>query len=172
MGDLAIGAEFLRPGRGDRVEVIKGADQQRPRATVLRGHISGRETGGVSAVANRVYRTMRGRTNLVFTNTRREVELYADRLRQECERVRVPNEFFAHHGSLAKAEREDVEDRLKSAEPATAICTSTLEMGINIGQVEEVAADPLSSLGRCATSTLGTLGAPTRRAVRAPDVRQ
>jgi len=139
MGDLAIGAEFLRPGRGDRVEVIKGADQQRPRATVLRGHISGRETGGVSAVANRVYRTMRGRTNLVFTNTRREVELYADRLRQECERVRVPNEFFAHHGSLAKAEREDVEDRLKSAEPATAICTSTLELGINIGQVEEVA---------------------------------
>ena len=139
MGDLAIGAEFLRPGRGDRVEIIEGAEQKRPKSTVVRGHIASRETGGLSAVANRVYRTLRGRTNLVFANTRREVEQYADRLRQECERVRVPNEFFAHHGSLAKAEREDVEDRLKSAEPATAICTSTLEMGINIGQVEEVA---------------------------------
>jgi ATP-dependent Lhr-like helicase len=139
MGDLAIGAEFLRPGRGDRVQVIEGADQKRPRATVLRGHVSTREAGGLSAVAARLHRSLRGRTNLVFANTRREVEQYADRLRQECERGKVPNEFFAHHGSLAKAEREDVEDRLKSAEPATAICTSTLEMGINIGQVEEVA---------------------------------
>ena len=106
---------------------------------MLRGHISNRETGGLSAVAARLHRSLRGRTNLVFANTRREVEMYADRLRQACERSKVPNEFFAHHGSLAKAEREDVEDRLKSAEPATAICTSTLEMGINIGQVEEVA---------------------------------
>jgi ATP-dependent helicase Lhr and Lhr-like helicase len=139
MGDLPIGAEFLRPGRGDRVEIIQGADQKRPKATVLRGHISNRETGGLSAVAARLHRSLRGRTNLVFANTRREVEMYADRLRQVCEQGKVPNEFFAHHGSLAKAEREDVEDRLKSAEPATAICTSTLEMGINIGQVEEVA---------------------------------
>ncbi len=172
MGDLAIGAEFLRPGRGDRVEVIKGVDQKRPRVTILRGHVSSRETGGLSAVANRVYRSLRGHTNLVFTNTRREVELYADRLRQECERVRVPNEFFAHHGSLAKAEREDVEDRLRSAEPATAICTSTLEMGINIGQVEEVAQNPVSSLRGGSSPALGTIRTQARRSVGTAHLRQ
>ncbi|GAA4933085.1 ATP-dependent Lhr-like helicase [Actinomycetospora succinea] len=139
VGDLAIGAEFLRPGRGERVKVIKGVDQPRQRVTVLRGHLSNREAGGTSAVSHLLFRTLRGHTNLVFANRRKEVETYADRLRAECDRLRVPNEFFAHHGSLAKAEREDVEDRLKSSEPATAICTSTLEMGIDIGQVCEVA---------------------------------
>lgn len=134
MGDLAIGAEFLRPGRGDRVVPIEAVGDRRDRVTVLRGH-----TDGPSVVANLLYRTLRGHTNLVFANRRQEVETFADRLRQECEQVRVPNEFFAHHGSLAKAEREDVEDRLKSEAPATAICTSTLEMGIDIGQVREVA---------------------------------
>jgi ATP-dependent Lhr-like helicase len=134
MGDLAIGAEFLRPGGGDRVVPIEAVGDRRERVTVLRGH-----TDGPSVVANLLYRTLRGHTNLVFANRRQEVEKFADRLRQECERVRVPNEFFAHHGSLAKAEREDVEDRLKSSEPATAICTSTLEMGIDIGQVREIA---------------------------------
>lgn len=139
MGDLAIGAEFLRPGRGERVVKIEAKGDRRERVTVLRGHRSNRETGGLSTVANLLYRSLRGHTNLVFANQRTEVEKLADRLRRECERVRVPNEFFAHHGSLAKAEREDVEDRLKSHEPATAICTSTLEMGIDIGQVREVA---------------------------------
>jgi ATP-dependent helicase Lhr and Lhr-like helicase len=139
MGDLAIGAEFLRPGRGGRVISIEARGDRRERVTVLRGHRSSRETGGLSTVANLLYKSLRGHTNLVFANQRAEVEKLADRLRRECERVRVPNEFFAHHGSLAKAEREDVEDRLKSHEPATAICTSTLEMGIDIGQVREVA---------------------------------
>ncbi|MEJ2862831.1 DEAD/DEAH box helicase [Actinomycetospora flava] len=139
MGDLTIGAEFLRPGRGERVIRIKATADRRDRVTVLRGHRSSRESGGLSTVANLLYKSLRGHTNLVFANQRTEVEKLADRLRRECERVRVPNEFFAHHGSLAKAEREDVEDRLKSHDPATAICTSTLEMGIDIGQVREVA---------------------------------
>lgn len=139
MGDLDIGAEFLRPGRGERVVRIAASGDLRDRVTVLRGHLSSRETGGISAVAHLLFQSLRGHTNLVFANRRTEVEAYADRLRHECEQVRVPNEFFAHHGSLAKVEREDVEDRLKSTTPATAICTSTLEMGIDIGQVREVA---------------------------------
>ena len=171
MGDLTIGAEFLRPGRGDRVEVIEGADQQRARVTVLRGHISNRETGGLSAVAHRVYRTLRGSTNLVFANTRREVEQYADRLRQECERVRVPNEFFAHHGSLAKAEREDVEDRLE-------LGTRHGDLHVDVGDGHQHRAgrggraNPLPPVGCCSAPAVGTLGSSARRAVRAADLRQ
>jgi ATP-dependent Lhr-like helicase len=53
---------------------------------------------------------------------------------------RVPNEFLPHHGSLSKELREDTEARLKDRSlPATAICTSTLELGIDIGDVESVA---------------------------------
>jgi len=56
-----------------------------------------------------------------------------------CESRRVPNEFFAHHGNLSKDHREDVERKLKAKEvSATAICTSTLEMGIDIGSADAV----------------------------------
>ena len=51
----------------------------------------------------------------------------------------MPNEFFPHHGNLSKEEREHVEARLKGPMPTTAICTSTLEMGIDIGSVRSVA---------------------------------
>ncbi len=45
-----------------------------------------------------------------------------------------------HHGSLAKELRHDVETRLREGRlPTTAICTTTLELGIDIGDVESVA---------------------------------
>ncbi|HBF30463.1 helicase-related protein, partial [Rhizobium sp.] len=48
--------------------------------------------------------------------------------------------FFPHHGSLSKAEREDVEVRLRDdPRPTTAVATTTLELGIDIGDVESVA---------------------------------
>jgi ATP-dependent Lhr-like helicase len=46
--------------------------------------------------------------------------------------------FVLHHGSLSKDLREEVEQTLKSGQPVTAVCTSTLEMGIDIGSVKTV----------------------------------
>ncbi|BBG04033.1 MULTISPECIES: exonuclease domain-containing protein [Pseudonocardia] len=140
VGKLDDAAEALRPGGGPRVHIIESAVDGRSRRTRVYAHSVTAGTGGSSAIARRLYSSLRGSTNLVFANARTDVEYYADRLRQECERRRTPNEFFAHHGSLSKAEREDVEDRLRGADlPGTAVCTSTLEMGIDIGQVREVA---------------------------------
>src|SRR5206468_1627789 len=78
--------------------------------------------------------------NLVFGGSRRTVEAAADRLRRRCEGAGVPNEFFPHHGSLSKTLREELEERLKLANlPTTAVCTSTLELGVDIGSVKSVA---------------------------------
>jgi ATP-dependent Lhr-like helicase len=52
----------------------------------------------------------------------------------------LPPEFFAHHGNLAKEFREESEDRMKDpSNPATIVCTSTLELGIHVGNIETVA---------------------------------
>lgn len=52
----------------------------------------------------------------------------------------MPNEFWPHHGSLSKDIREEAEAALKSEErPASAVCTTTLELGIDIGTVKSVA---------------------------------
>ncbi len=58
--------------------------------------------------------------------------------RRESERRRLPDLFRVHHGSLSKGEREETEDALKSARPTATFCSSTLEMGIDVGNVKLV----------------------------------
>lgn len=91
-------------------------------------------------IAAHLFRSLRGSNNLVFPNSRREVERYTHLLNKLCADLQVPNEFWPHHGSLSKEIRSETETALKQKElPATAICTSTLELGIDIGAVKSVA---------------------------------
>ena len=90
-------------------------------------------------VADYLFRHLRGSNNLVFPNSHGKVELYADLLRRRCERENVPNEFWTHHGSLSREIREEAESALKQGTTAaTAICTTTLELGIDIGNIRSV----------------------------------
>ena len=76
----------------------------------------------------------------MFTNTRAEAETYALKAIDLCEANGVPNEFRVHHGSLSKTERESVERDLQCGKyPVTAFCTSTMELGIDIGKVKSIA---------------------------------
>lgn len=78
-------------------------------------------------IAEHLFKSLRGCDNLVFANARSDVETYADLLARRCERAKVANEFWPHHGSLAKDVREVVEAQLKDrTRPVTAVCTSTL----------------------------------------------
>ncbi|MEJ8814616.1 DEAD/DEAH box helicase [Variovorax ureilyticus] len=98
------------------------------------------EPVGPGRIAAHLFRVLRGSNNLIFPNSRREVERYTHLLNTMCERHQVPAEFWPHHGSLSKEIRIETEVALKQREvPATAICTSTLELGIDIGAVKSVA---------------------------------
>lgn len=91
-------------------------------------------------ISENIYSKLRGENNLIFANSRANVESYSDALREQCEEHKVPNEFFPHHGNLSKSNREYVESRLKEGQrPSTAVCTTTLEMGIDIGSVSTIA---------------------------------
>lgn len=94
---------------------------------------------GLWGVASDLFR-LRGHNHLVFPNSRRNVELIADLLRERSDREGVPNEFWPHHGSLSRELREEAERALKTGDgPATAIATTTLELGVDIGAVKSVA---------------------------------
>lgn len=87
-----------------------------------------------------LFRALKGGTHLVFGNSRHRVEQATDQLSSMCRHAGLPNQFFAHHGSLSRELRHDVEQRLREGQlPTSVVCTSTLEMGIDIGQVESVA---------------------------------
>jgi ATP-dependent helicase Lhr and Lhr-like helicase len=74
------------------------------------------------------------RTTLVFVNTRRHAERVARHL---SERIGESN-VTAHHGSMAKELRFDAESRLKSGALKALIATASLELGIDIGDVDLV----------------------------------
>ncbi|HEX5961662.1 MAG TPA: DEAD/DEAH box helicase, partial [Rhodanobacteraceae bacterium] len=74
------------------------------------------------------------RTTLVFTNTRRGVERTSRHLAERLGKDAVA----AHHGSLSKEKRLDAEQRLKSGTLRALVATASLELGIDIGEVDLV----------------------------------
>ncbi len=74
------------------------------------------------------------RTTLVFVNTRRTAERTARHLAERLGRDAIA----AHHGSLAKEHRFDAEQRLKRGELKVLVATASLELGIDIGDVDLV----------------------------------
>ena len=89
---------------------------------------------------------------LIFPNSRGLAEVVAVKLRQIAERVGGHTNYFSHHSSVDKEVREYVEHFAKSnqRQPFCIACTSTLELGIDIGSVDKVvqvdAAQSIASL--------------------------
>lgn len=162
LGDMKMASAFLRPANADNVTVIESKNANQTLQVQVRGYIqppmselkkkpaepnehegnedeTENEASPDFAIAEHLYKVLRGSNNLIFPNSRSQVEWYADQLRRRCEKDGVPNEFWPHHGSLSKDLREQAEHALKAGDrPASAICTTTLELGIDIGSIKTV----------------------------------
>jgi ATP-dependent Lhr-like helicase len=76
------------------------------------------------------------RTTLVFTNTRSGAEASTFWLREAC--PDLARFIECHHASLDRDVRREVEDRLKRGELRAVVCSTSLELGIDIGSVDLV----------------------------------
>jgi ATP-dependent helicase Lhr and Lhr-like helicase len=74
------------------------------------------------------------RTTLIFVNQRRTAERMARHLAERIGEAHVT----AHHGSLAREHRLQAEQRLKQGELKALVATSSLELGIDIGDIDLV----------------------------------
>lgn len=107
---------------------------------LVKTYIPTKEKSVVEDISKELFARLRGSNNLVFANSRHETEEYAVKLSDMSDENDVPNEFRVHHGSLSKIERETVEHELQQGiHPLTAICTSTMELGVDIGKVKSIA---------------------------------
>ena len=73
-------------------------------------------------------------STLIFTNTRRLAETITWKLNQDAPALLA----YAHHGSLAREVRTEVERRLKHGELKAIVATNSLELGIDIGALDAV----------------------------------
>jgi ATP-dependent Lhr-like helicase len=74
------------------------------------------------------------RSTLIFVNSRRLAERLAGALNELAGEVLVQ----AHHGSIARAQRIEIEDNLKSGRLPALVATSSLELGIDMGAIDLV----------------------------------
>jgi len=109
-----------------------------------------RYTELIKFILGRIKANKKKATILVFTDSRRRAERISFLLNQTAEK----DGYFAgrpvsycHHGSLSKDVRREVETALASGEISCVVATGSLELGIDIGKVDEVilAGSPISA---------------------------
>lgn len=99
-----------------------------PAARKLMVHLD----GTVAAVADRAATKAKGHKSLFFCESRALTELIAERLRDRG------TDVFVHHSSVSLDERELAEERFQRGGDAAIVCTSTLELGIDVGDLDLV----------------------------------
>lgn len=136
---LEIVAAFLGgPSRPVRIIEIT---QRKPARIEVFSPLNRRAYPPAGYTATRVLRQLadlveKTRTTLVFTNTRSAAELIGMRLKQFL--PALAPEIEVHHASIDRSIRLDVEDRLKRGELRAVVCSSSLELGIDIGFIDTV----------------------------------
>lgn len=96
----------------------------------------------------------RNSSTLVFVNNRRLAERLTLYINENC----LSPLAYSHHGSLSKELRMEVEQKLKAGELKAIVATSTLEMGIDVGAIDEVILVGTPSLVSSALQRIGRAG--------------
>ena len=158
---IAMSATVSDPRRladvyiGSTSEVVTISGQRKLEARVILA--SGSDKDRADAAMSDVEHFGSVQKILVFVNSRKQVDTCAGFF--QCGHfANVP--VYGHHGSLSKSQREDAEARFKSDSEAICVATMTLEVGIDIGDIDLVVCmDPPFSLA----SFLQRIGRGCRR---------
>ena len=138
VGRLLVGSQHIRSDGTPNCSII---DVGHRREMDLRIEVPDQELGPIirqdiwSAVFDKLVEQIQAhRTTLIFVNTRRLVERVAHQLSERLGEGKVG----AHHGSLSRKTRLEVEEKLKSGAYSVVVATASLELGIDIGHVDVV----------------------------------
>ena len=144
---LPIYSRWMRPDGNRPVHLIRGTAGEKQLLYKIHAYTTAASTSENSdsdasilpnSIVAEMYQHFAGRKNLIFANSKSDVEQFADALNSQCREQRRPEEFLVHHGSLSKEVREFTEREMQGSRPRTTICSSTLELGIDIGNVTAV----------------------------------
>ncbi|MGI9325979.1 MAG: DEAD/DEAH box helicase [Pseudomonadales bacterium] len=132
-------AGFVRPGEARPIEVIDAAGEKSIRFQVRFPEAARQAAENGMKIwdpLSDAFRThvARNQSTLFFTNSRALTEKITLKINNKAPQTLA----YAHHGSLSREIRQEVESRLKAGELKAIVATNSLEMGIDIGALDEV----------------------------------
>ena len=117
-------------------------------------------------IAQKVLEYSLGKSTLVFPNSRVKVEKLSYLLKKEVEEKGYDIRVFSHHSSISKIKRAEIENFAKtSRRDFIIVATSTLELGIDIGAVDQVIQVGSAASVLSLSQRLGRSGRRTRKSV-------
>lgn len=117
-------------------------------------------------IAQKVLEYSLGKSTLVFPNSRAKVEKLSYLLKKEVEEKGYDIRIFSHHSSISKIKRAEIETFAKtSRRDFIIVATSTLELGIDIGAVDQVIQVGSAASVLSLSQRLGRSGRRTRKSV-------
>ena len=126
VGNPAAILEWLR-GTSSRAGLVVDPPRTPARRQILVLH---RED--LQSLAEEAARMGKGGKSLLFCQSRATAEAVAGHMR------RIGTEVFVHHSAVSREERELAEDRFHHGSDVCVVCTSTLELGIDVGDLDRV----------------------------------
>jgi ATP-dependent helicase Lhr and Lhr-like helicase len=139
IGDAAQACQWLNFQQPQQVQLVNpAAVAVDTRISLL--HLKNEQNGPSKELAADLYALTRNQRSLIFCNDRDGVEKLTHTLNRSCSRDQLNERYLPHHSSISKELREEAERRMQGHDlPASVVCTSTLELGIDIGQLDLVA---------------------------------
>lgn len=138
IGDVEVAKSWLNPNNPSTVKLINPIVGVPP-TRLSHLHFITSKPDIPDELVDDLYTLTRNRKALIFCNSRRYVEQITTQLNHRCQHDHLDSRYFPHHGSISKELREFAETKMREEDcPHSVVCTNTLELGIDIGQLELV----------------------------------
>lgn len=146
LGDIEVAKNWLNSGTPRHCAApAADAGRQKIRLLVQRFQKESENNEGTSLDAgdaahfDYLYRMTLDKKTIIFTNSREETEFVLANLRQIALKNKTPDVYRVHHGNISAVLREQAEDEMKTSEEKIVTgATVTLELGIDIGSLDQV----------------------------------
>lgn len=164
LGNYEIAKQWLKMGTNLAAIAPEIEDHSRQVRLAVEHFYLASEVAPTDPYYRYLFEITKNSKSLIFANSRTDTESVIANLRSLARSQKMPDIYHVHHGSISASLREDAETAMRSDIYAVTAATLTLELGIDLGQLERVIQlnSPLS-----VSSFLQRLGRTGRREIPA-----
>lgn len=152
--DYRSAKQFLAAGTNRKVNVVGLHHRSRKLSLAVQTYVHSndpKEDAQIQREQQRfLYNHCHKQKCIIFTNSRKDAELVVYQMKEMAAKRDEPDVFYAHHGSISTALRKDAEQALRNNDgPTVAAATLSLELGIDIGELDmtvQIGAPPRAHL--------------------------